>query len=171
MISNGSADDVSIIEIVFRIYIVCFRIALYIWTEGAAVAQYSDWLRTGWPGFNPRQMPRTFFLASASRPALGPTQPPVQWAPEILFSGVKRGRGVMLTTHPHLVPRLRMNKSYTSSPPRASMACGGTALLFFYFTLYLNGYLERISTGCFGSSYIATLFSWKSYPIYDYECL
>jgi hypothetical protein len=44
-------------------------------------------------------------LASVSRPALGPTQPPVQWVPGILSPGVKRGRGVMLTTHPHLVPR------------------------------------------------------------------
>jgi hypothetical protein len=33
------------------------------------------------------------------------------------FSGVKRGRGVTLTTHPRLVPRLRMSRSYTSSPP------------------------------------------------------
>ena len=39
-----------------------------------------------------------------SRPALGPTQPPVEWelgpSPE-----VKYGRGVLLTTHPLLVPR------------------------------------------------------------------
>jgi hypothetical protein len=46
-----------------------------------------------------------FPLVSVSRPALGPTQPPVQWVPELLTPGVKRGRGVMLTTHPHLVPR------------------------------------------------------------------
>jgi hypothetical protein len=32
--------------------------------------------------------------------------------------GVKRGWGVTLTTHPHLVPRSRMSKSYTSSPPK-----------------------------------------------------
>jgi hypothetical protein len=30
--------------------------------------------------------------------------------------GVKRGRDVTLTTHPHLVPRSRMSRSYTSSP-------------------------------------------------------
>jgi hypothetical protein len=43
--------------------------------------------------------------------------------------GKKRGRGVTLTTHPHLVPRSRMSRSYTSSPLRASMACSGIALL------------------------------------------
>jgi hypothetical protein len=34
------------------------------------------------------------------------------------FSGAKRGRGVTLTTHPHLVPRSRMSGSYTSYPPK-----------------------------------------------------
>jgi hypothetical protein len=56
---------------------------------------------------------------------LRPTQPPVQW---VLSPGVKRGRGVMLTTHPLLVPRSSMSRSYTSSPPSAFMACSGTAL-------------------------------------------
>jgi hypothetical protein len=32
--------------------------------------------------------------------------------------GVKRGRGVTLTTHPYLVPRSLMSRSYTSSPPK-----------------------------------------------------
>jgi hypothetical protein len=66
-------------------------------------------------GFVPRRRQRIFPLASASRPALGPTQPPVQWVPGVLSPGIKCGRGVMLTTHPHLVPRLRMSRSYTSS--------------------------------------------------------
>jgi hypothetical protein len=38
--------------------------------------------------------------------------------PEGPFPGVKRGRNVMLTTHPFLVPRLRKRRSYTSSPPK-----------------------------------------------------
>jgi hypothetical protein len=59
-----------------------------------------------------------FPLASVSRPALGPTQPPVQWLPGVLSPGVKRGPGVMLTTHPHLVPRSLMSRYYTSSPPK-----------------------------------------------------
>jgi hypothetical protein len=81
------------------------------------VVQYSDWLRAGRPGFVPRQRQKIFLLAPASRPALGPTQPLIQWVPGVLSPGVKRGRGVTLTTYPHLVPRLRMSRSDTSSPP------------------------------------------------------
>jgi hypothetical protein len=64
---------------------------------------------------------RIFPLTSASRPALGPTQPPVQWVLGALSPGAKRGRGVMLTTHPLLVPRLRKSRSYTSSHPNAPL--------------------------------------------------
>jgi hypothetical protein len=35
----------------------------------------------------------------------------------VFSPGVKRGLGVTLTTHPYPVPRLRMSRSYTSSPP------------------------------------------------------
>jgi hypothetical protein len=34
------------------------------------------------------------------------------------FPGAKRGRGVTLTTNPHLVPRSRMSRSYISSHPK-----------------------------------------------------
>jgi hypothetical protein len=34
------------------------------------------------------------------------------------FPVAKRGWGVTLTTHPHIVPRSRMSRSYTSSPPK-----------------------------------------------------
>jgi hypothetical protein len=63
---------------------------------------------------------------------LGPTQPPVQWVQRVLSPGLKRGRGVTLTTQPHLVSRSRMSRSYTYSPPQsASVACSGTALALF----------------------------------------
>jgi len=50
-----------------------------------------------------------------SRPAMGPTQPPVQWAPSH-FRG-QSSRGTALTTHPYLAPRLKKEYSYISTPP------------------------------------------------------
>jgi hypothetical protein len=77
---------------------------------------FSPATRAGQSGFDPRQGQRTFLLAPASRPTLGPTQPPIQWVPGVLPPGVKRGRGVTLTTHPHLVPRLRTSRTNLLSP-------------------------------------------------------
>jgi len=57
-----------------------------------------------------------------SRPALGPTQPPVQWVPG--FSpGVKCGRGVTLTPHPLLVPWSRKGKAIPVLPLMGRTAC------------------------------------------------
>jgi hypothetical protein len=95
-------------------------------SSGSIVSDY------GRSGFDPRQGQRIFPLASLSRPALGPTQPPVQWVPGVLSPGVKLGRGATLTTHPHLVPRSWMSRSYTPLPSSASMPCNETALLYFY---------------------------------------
>jgi hypothetical protein len=73
-------------------------------TRGAGVAQSVECLATDWttgrPGFDPRQGQEIFPVASVSRPALLPTQPSIQWVPGFLSPGVKRGRGVTLTTHP-----------------------------------------------------------------------
>jgi hypothetical protein len=47
----------------------------------------------------------------------------------VLSSGVKRCRGVALTTHPHLVPRSWMSRSYTSSPWASDAVCEIALLL------------------------------------------
>ena len=47
-----------------------------------------------------------------SRPALGPTQLPVQWS----FPGVKCGRGVTLNPHPLLAPRSWKSRAITLPP-------------------------------------------------------
>jgi hypothetical protein len=47
----------------------------------------------------------------------------------VLSPGVKARPGLDADHSPHLVPRSRMSRSYTSSPPSASMACSGTAFL------------------------------------------
>jgi hypothetical protein len=54
--------------------------------------QYSVWLRAGRPddrGSIPGRGKGIFPLSSVSRPALGPTQRPVQWVPGVLSPGGK----------------------------------------------------------------------------------
>jgi hypothetical protein len=52
-------------------------------------------------------------FSHTSRPALGVTQPPVQWVPGL--SRGLRGRGVVLTTHPFQA-EVKKEYSYTSTP-------------------------------------------------------
>jgi hypothetical protein len=97
---------------------------------GAEVAQSVQWLSTDWTTGVISPTGAEDFSSSLCIQTLEPTQPPVQWLPVFLSPGVKRGRGVMLTTHPYLVPRLRVSRSYASSPPSSNMACSRTALLY-----------------------------------------
>jgi len=53
-----------------------------------------------------------FFRRLVRRPTLGP---PIQWVPGALTPGVKRP-GMKLTTHLHLVPRLRMRGAIPHLP-------------------------------------------------------
>jgi hypothetical protein len=70
---------------------------------GAGVAQSVLCLTTdrttGLLRFDPLQRQEIFPLTSVSRPALGPTQPPVQWIRGVFSPGLKRVRSVMLITH------------------------------------------------------------------------
>jgi len=77
-----------------------------------------------------------------SRPALGPTQPPVQWVPGI-SPGVKSGRGVTLTPHPLLVPWLWKNRAIPLLPLCAvrlvqSLSACTRVHFTFTFTLYMT---------------------------------
>jgi len=88
----------------------------------SAVAHYSVWLQTGRPVFDPWQRQRIFPLACVSTPALKITQPPIQWVQCASIPGVKRGWSMTLITHPHLVPRSSMSRSYTPVPLGACVA-------------------------------------------------
>jgi hypothetical protein len=58
---------------------------------GAWIAQwYSSGLRAGWSGFESWQGLGNFLFTIASRPALGPTQPPTQWVLGAFSLEVKR---------------------------------------------------------------------------------
>jgi hypothetical protein len=60
-------------------------------SSGSIVSDYA--LATGRSVFDPRRGQRIFPLTSVSRPALGPTQPPVQWVPRVLSPGGKARPG------------------------------------------------------------------------------
>jgi hypothetical protein len=75
-------------------------------------SRYSDWLRAGRRksrSSSPGRV-KNFVFSTSSRPALGPTQPPIQWVPGIF------PRGVKLTTHLKLVPRSRKRGSIHPLP-------------------------------------------------------
>ena len=78
----------------------CFKLPnISVRGPGSSVGIVTDYGLDG-PGSNPGG-DETF---RPSRPTLGSTQPPVKWVP-CLSPGVNCGRGVLLTTHPLLVPR------------------------------------------------------------------
>jgi hypothetical protein len=88
------------------------------WAQRLVVV-LTSWQTVNQPNITARRTPAAAFLwfcVEWLSPALGPTQPPVRWVPGVLSPGVKRDRVVMLTTHPHLVPRSWMSRSYISSP-------------------------------------------------------
>ena len=60
---------------------------------------YSDWLRVGWAG---DRIPAGVRFSVPSRPVPRSTQPPVKGVPSLTRE--YSGRGVALTTHPHLAP-------------------------------------------------------------------
>jgi hypothetical protein len=88
-------------------------------TGGAAVAQAEKCLTTGWT-IGVRSPTGAEEFSSSSCAQTGSEADPASYPMGTggPFPGGKaRGRGVTLTTHPHLVPRLSMSRTYTSSSP------------------------------------------------------
>ena len=78
-------------------------------------------------GFIYWQKQDTFLFSNIARPVLGPTQPPLQWVPRSFLA--KSGWGVQLTTHMHLLQRLRMTGAITLLPLHAFKVWTETILL------------------------------------------
>jgi hypothetical protein len=71
-----------------------------------------------------------FLFATASRPALGPIQPPIQGVLVDLSSGRKAAGIVKLTAHHHLVMKLKTAWGYTSTPPWCIVKHDEKAVIF-----------------------------------------
>jgi hypothetical protein len=84
----------------------------------------TDW-NTGRSVFDPRQRPKDFSSSLCVQTGSGAHPASCTMGTGGPFPGAKRGRGVTLTTHPHLVPKSGMSRSYTSSPPNrvAGLLC------------------------------------------------
>jgi hypothetical protein len=78
---------------------------------------------TGWMfgGFESRQGMGIFFFSTASRPALEPTQPPIQWVPGALSLWVKRP-GCETDHSPPSSAEVKNAWRHTSTPQYAFMA-------------------------------------------------
>jgi hypothetical protein len=84
---------------------------------GAAVAQAACCLTTGWTiGVRSPTGAEDFSSSPCVQTDSGAHPASYPMGTVVLSPGVKRGRGVTLTTHPHLVSRLSISGSYTSSP-------------------------------------------------------
>jgi len=75
----------------------------------------SDLLRTGRPGFDSQRGLGIFLFFIASIPALGPTQSPIQWAPGIISTVIKRP-GREADHSPPSTVEFKKAWSYTSTP-------------------------------------------------------
>jgi hypothetical protein len=87
--------------------------------------------------FDPRQRQRTFPQVSASRPALGPTELPLQWLPGVL----PRGQSTAGAWRWPLTSKVKNAWSCTSTPPYVSMA----RCLVKHQKLYLYSTLTAVS--------------------------
>jgi hypothetical protein len=91
----------------------------YVTSRGSSVSIVSDYGLDGRGTIPDRGT--GFFLTSASRSTLVPTQPLTQCVPGAFSPGVKRARDVMLTAHRLLVPGLKKSRSYNSTDPKAPL--------------------------------------------------
>jgi hypothetical protein len=117
--ATHSYSTISSFKIIFTVQAVYnFEFCQWDYESGSSVCKVSDYGLKG-----QGSIPRGFFLQ--------PLLPDRLWGPPSLLytgyrglfprRGVKRGRGVMLTTHPLLVPRLRKSRSYTSCHQNATL--------------------------------------------------
>jgi hypothetical protein len=119
--TESRTGDSVLLELSFRItgFLDIVRLPV-----GAGIAsRYSNWLRAGRSGgrsSSPGRVKNCLFSTS-SRLALGPTQPPIQWVPGALSSGVK-WPGREADHSPPASTAVKKMWIYAFTPPYAFMA-------------------------------------------------
>jgi hypothetical protein len=86
-------------------------------------SRYRDWLQAERQSVRSSSTGRVsnFHFSISSRPALGSTQPPIQWVPWASFPGCKTVGALKQTTHLELV--LRSRKRGSIHPPPHTFSC------------------------------------------------
>jgi hypothetical protein len=82
------------IHIKYEVLTASLNKSVYCNEEPGQLSRYSNWLRAGRRRGRSSSLGRVknFHFSTSSRPALGPTQPLIQWVPGALSPGVKRQR-------------------------------------------------------------------------------
>jgi hypothetical protein len=94
-------------------------------------------------GFNSRRGLGIFLFTTASRTALGPTQPPIQWVPGALSLGLKR-QGREADHSPPSSAEVKEAWSYTSTP---LIRLYGVVKVKAQGQLYVYLFTSKINTG------------------------
>jgi hypothetical protein len=84
-------------------------------------SRYSDWLRAGRQRDQSSRPGRVKIFSESSRPALRPTQPPIQWVPWALSLGIKRP-GREADHSPPISAEVKKTWVYISTPAYAFIA-------------------------------------------------
>jgi hypothetical protein len=111
--------------------------------------------RPGHRGSIPDRGNRFFLQRLCPDQLWGPTQLPVQWVPWVLSTGLRRDRGVTLTTHTHLMPKSWMNRSYTSSPPLHIHRC----VVGLLYLCLVRSCLKQFQSSCYATIFANGLLS------------
>jgi hypothetical protein len=98
---------------------------------------------TGRSRFDPRQKRKDFFCSLCVQTGSGAHPASCTMGTGGTFPEVKAWPGRDADHSPHLVPRSRMSRSYTSSLPSSFAVCSGTALAFLAYTPAFHGETEK----------------------------
>jgi hypothetical protein len=83
-----------------------------------SISRYSDWLLARRPRgqSSSPSMVKNFLFSMSSRPALGSTQPQIQWVLGALSPGIKRRQGCEADHSPQASAEVKNMWIYTSTP-------------------------------------------------------